>query len=94
MQVCKMPSDNESKPISEKEVNPFANLEKSKQNEEIKVKTWIEKREGNKITTKTGEVMYICLECEEKGKGKYFSTEKDLKDHTQLYHGCNPDYVR
>jgi hypothetical protein len=35
-----------------------------------------------------------CSSCKEKGKKMFFASEQDLKLHTQVHHGCNPDYVR
>ena len=92
-----MPSDKEANSIPEIEFNSWIFSGRGKQREvkrEKQAEQWIAKREGDKVTTKTGEIMYQCLFCEKHGKPMFFSTEHDLKFHTQVYHGCNPDYVR
>ena len=55
---------------------------------------WIEKREGAKVTAKSGEVLFECSFCDIKGKPMFFSSEYDLKLHIQRFHGGFPDYVR
>jgi hypothetical protein len=98
--VCpdvQMPSDKEASSIEGIEPKPRIFFGKDKQKEvkrEKQAEEWIVKREGDKVTTKTGEAMFQCLFCEKHGKPMFFSTEHDLKFHTQVYHGCNPDYVR
>jgi DNA-binding MarR family transcriptional regulator/uncharacterized C2H2 Zn-finger protein len=56
---------------------------------------WIAKREGNRITIKTGEVMFQCPYCEGKGKPMFFATKSDLEGHVQKVHGIwDSNYVR
>jgi hypothetical protein len=92
-----MPSDKEANSIREIELNSWIFSVKGKQREvksEKQTEEWIEKHEGNKVYAKDGNVMFQCLFCKEQGKNMFFATEHDLKLHTQVYHGCNPDYVR
>jgi len=64
------------------------------QKEKEKQPSLIRKREGNKITTKTKEPMFICPICEKHGKPIFFVSEQDLKLHIQRLHTGYPDYVR
>jgi hypothetical protein len=58
--------------------------------------SWIVKREGNKVFTKHGEVMYQCPHCKAQEKPMFFSNEHDLELHIKAWHGGypDPDYVR
>jgi len=56
--------------------------------------SWIKKREGSKITTKTGEAMFQCPICRQQGKPMFFATQHDLNVHITRVHGGYPDYVR
>lgn len=59
---------------------------------------WIVKREGNKVFTKSGEAMFQCPHCKQRGKPMFFSCEHDLKLHIVRLHtgylDSKMDYVR
>jgi hypothetical protein len=94
-----MPSDKEANSIPEIELKSWIFSGKGKQREvkrEKQAEEWIVKREGNKVFTKHGEVMYQCPHCKAQEKPMFFSSEHDLKLHAKAWHGGypDPDYVR
>jgi len=98
--VCpdvQMPSDKEASSIEGIEPKSRIFFGKDKQKEvkrEKQAEEWIVKREGDKVTTKTGECMYQCPHCKEQDKPMFFSSEHDLELHIKAWHGGYPDYVR
>ena len=60
----------------------------------VRGEEWIVKREGDKVTTKTGEAMFQCPHCKAQDKPMSFSSEHDLTLHIKAWHGGYPDYVR
>ena len=48
--------------------------------------SWILKREGNKITAKDGNVLFVCPLCATHGKQLFFNSQSDLDLHIQGLH--------
>jgi len=59
------------------------------QNEKLNIpqeETWILKREGDKLTVKTGETVFQCPICKRRGKNMIFSSKHDLDSHILRVH--------
>jgi hypothetical protein len=101
-------TENFSLTSTEEKPRHFSNedlsLEKEKKIESVSIQKtetirdnseeWILKREGDKVTAKSGEVMFQCPLCKQQDKSMVFSTKGDLDSHIRALHGGYPDYVR
>ncbi|MGB9672160.1 MAG: helix-turn-helix domain-containing protein [Candidatus Norongarragalinales archaeon] len=55
---------------------------------------WIIKREGSKVHTKDGSVLFECQFCRDVGKPLYFTTEADLQKHIIALHTGTSEGVK